>query len=51
MNGFRAGYARWPSHGLAVIVLTNLSNAPYEGLTANIAIRYAPALATAPRLP
>ncbi len=51
MNGFRAGYSRWPSHRLAVIVLTNLSNAPYEGLTANIAIRHAPQLATPPRLP
>ena len=44
MNGFRAGYARWPSQGLAVIVLTNLSDAPYEGLAANIAIRYVPEL-------
>ena len=44
MNGFRAGYVRWPSHRLTVIVLTNLSNAPYEGLVANIGIRYAPEL-------
>jgi D-alanyl-D-alanine carboxypeptidase len=44
MNGFRAAYSRWPSQGLAVIVLTNLTNAPYEGLAANIAIRYAPDL-------
>ena len=51
MNGFRAGYSRWPSQRLTVIVLTNLSNAPYEGLAANIAIRYAPQLATTPRLP
>ncbi len=36
---------------VAVIVLTNLSNTPYEGLTANIAIMYAPQLKTAPRLP
>ena len=49
MNGFRAGYSRWPSHRLAVIVLTNLTSAPYEGLTANIAIRYVPELKTAPR--
>jgi D-alanyl-D-alanine carboxypeptidase len=46
INGFRAGYTRWPGHRLAVIVLTNLSNAPYERLTANIAIRYVPQLAT-----
>jgi D-alanyl-D-alanine carboxypeptidase len=51
MNGFRAGYSRWPRQRLTVIVLTNLSNAPYEGLAANIAIRYAPQLATTPRLP
>ena len=51
MNGFRAGYTRWPSHRLTVIVLTNLTNAPYEGLAANIAIRYAPQLRTDPRLP
>ena len=51
MNGFRVGYCRWPSQRLAVIVLTNLTNAPYEGLAANIAIRYAPQLRTAPRLP
>jgi hypothetical protein len=44
MNGFRAAYSRWPSQGLAVIVLTNLTNAPYEALAANIAIRYAPEL-------
>ncbi len=49
MNGFRAGYARWPSRRLTVIVLTNLTNAPYEGLSANIAIRYAPELRSAPR--
>jgi CubicO group peptidase (beta-lactamase class C family) len=48
MNGFRAGYVRWPSHGLAVIVLTNLTNAPYEGLAATIGIRYAPELRTQP---
>jgi CubicO group peptidase (beta-lactamase class C family) len=48
MNGFRAAYTRWPSHGLAVILLTNLTDAPYEGLTANIAIRYVPALKRVP---
>jgi CubicO group peptidase (beta-lactamase class C family) len=48
MNGFRAGYVRWPTHQLAVIVLTNLTNAPYEGLAASIAIRYAPELKTPP---
>jgi len=51
INGFRAGYARWPDHRLSVIVLTNLSDTPYEGLVANIAIMYAPQLKTAPRLP
>jgi D-alanyl-D-alanine carboxypeptidase len=49
MNGFRAGYARWPSQRLAVIVLTNLTDAPYEGLVANIAIRYVPELKSVPR--
>jgi CubicO group peptidase (beta-lactamase class C family) len=49
MNGFRAGYTRWPSRRLSVIILTNLSNAPYEGLSANIAIRYVPELRSAPR--
>jgi CubicO group peptidase (beta-lactamase class C family) len=49
MNGFRAGYARWPNERLAVIVLTNLTNASYEGLAANIAIRYVPELRTAPK--
>jgi CubicO group peptidase (beta-lactamase class C family) len=44
MNGFRAAYTRWPSQRLAVIILTNLTDAPYEGLAANIAIRYAPEL-------
>ena len=48
MNGFRAGYVRWPGQRLTVIVLTNLTNAPYEGLVANIAIRYAPELKTVP---
>jgi D-alanyl-D-alanine carboxypeptidase len=51
MNGFRAGYVRWPSHGLTVIVLTNLTNAPYEGLAANIAIAYAPQLKTVSQTP
>ncbi|MGH9718604.1 MAG: serine hydrolase domain-containing protein [Bryobacteraceae bacterium] len=44
MPGFRAAYFRWPSHGLTVVVLTNLENAPVEGLGANIAIRYVPEL-------
>jgi CubicO group peptidase (beta-lactamase class C family) len=51
MNGFRAGYSRWPGRRLTVIVLTNLSDTAYEGLTANIAIHYAPELRTAPRQP
>ena len=49
MTGFRAGYSRWPSRRLTVIVLTNLSDAPYEGLAANIAIQYVPELRTPPR--
>jgi D-alanyl-D-alanine carboxypeptidase len=48
MNGFRAGYSRWPSHRLTVIILTNLTSAPYEGLAANVAIRYVPALRASP---
>jgi D-alanyl-D-alanine carboxypeptidase len=51
MNGFRAGYARWPGHRLTVIVLTNLTNAPYEGLVANIAVTYVPQLRTTPGVP
>jgi CubicO group peptidase (beta-lactamase class C family) len=51
LTGFRAGYTRWPSHRLTVIVLTNLSNAAYEGLTANLAIRYVPQLKTTPAPP
>ena len=47
MNGFRAAYTRWPSHRLTVIILTNLSDAPYEGLAANIAIQYVPELRSA----
>jgi CubicO group peptidase (beta-lactamase class C family) len=50
LTGLRAGYTRWPNHRLTVIVLTNLANAPYEGLTANIAIRYVPQLKTTPVL-
>jgi D-alanyl-D-alanine carboxypeptidase len=49
MNGFRASYSRWPSQRLAVIILTNLTDAPYEGLAANIAIRYVPELRNVPR--
>jgi CubicO group peptidase (beta-lactamase class C family) len=48
MNGFRAGYARWPSRRLVVIALTNLSNAQYEGLIAQVATRYMPELKTTP---
>jgi CubicO group peptidase (beta-lactamase class C family) len=44
LPGFRAGYFRWPSYGLTVVVLTNLSNAPIEGLGASIAIRVVPEL-------
>ena len=45
--GFRAGYFRWPTHGLAVVVLTNLEDAPLDGLVANIATRVVPELKTA----
>jgi CubicO group peptidase (beta-lactamase class C family) len=48
MNGFRAGYARFPTYGLTVIVLTNRTGTPVEGLEANIAIRVVPQLKTAP---
>src|SRR5262249_41622396 len=44
MPGFRAGFNRWPSYGLAVIVLTNRADAPVEGLAAGIAIRAVPEL-------
>ena len=46
MPGFRAGFARWPSHGLAVIVLTNGEGADVDALAANIAIRVVPELKT-----
>jgi CubicO group peptidase (beta-lactamase class C family) len=46
MPGFRAGYTRWPSYGLSVIVLTNREGANVEGLGANIAIRVQPELKT-----
>ena len=46
MPGFRAGFARWPSHGLAVIVLTNGEGADVDALAANIAIRIVPELKT-----
>jgi CubicO group peptidase (beta-lactamase class C family) len=49
MPGFRAGYFRWPSYRLAVVLLTNLSGAPIDVLGANIAIRYLPELKPAPR--
>jgi len=44
MPGFRAGYFRWPSHGLAVVVLTNREGANIDGLGASIAIRVVPEL-------
>lgn len=47
LPGFRAGYARWPKQGLAVVVLTNLSSAPIDSLIANIAVRVIPELKTA----
>jgi CubicO group peptidase (beta-lactamase class C family) len=46
MPGFRAGFARWPSHGLAVIVLTNGEGVDVDALAANIAIRVVPELKT-----
>jgi hypothetical protein len=49
MPGFRAGFMRWPSHDLAVVVLTNREGANIEALGANIAIRAVPALKTTGR--
>jgi hypothetical protein len=46
MPGFRAGFTRWPSHGLAVIVLTNGEGVDVDALAANIAIRVVPELKT-----
>jgi CubicO group peptidase (beta-lactamase class C family) len=46
INGFRAGYSRWPGHRLAVIVLTNRSDTAIEAVVANIAIRAVPSLRT-----
>ena len=51
MPGFRAGYFRWPNHGLAVIVLTNLENVLVDGLGAGIVMRYAPELKANSLLP
>ena len=44
--GFRAGFARWPDNGLAIVVLTNLEEAALDGLVASIAILYVPELRT-----
>ena len=46
MNGFRAGFVRFPTHDLTVIVLTNRSGTPVEGLAATIAVHYVPELRT-----
>jgi CubicO group peptidase (beta-lactamase class C family) len=46
--GFRAGFSRWPTQNLAVIILANRENAPMEGLQANVATRVAPELKTNP---
>lgn len=46
--GFRAGFSRWSSYGLTVIVLTNRQGANMEGLIANIAVRVVPQLRTTP---
>ena len=46
--GFRAGFSRWPSYGLTLIVLTNRQAANMEALTANIAVRVEPRLRTTP---
>jgi CubicO group peptidase (beta-lactamase class C family) len=46
--GFRAGFLRWPTYGLAVIILTNRREANIDGLGANIAIRAVPELRTTP---
>jgi D-alanyl-D-alanine carboxypeptidase len=42
--GFRAYYARWPNHGLSVIVLTNLEDALLDGLVSQIAVHAVPEL-------
>ena len=44
LTGFRANYLRWPSHGLAVVTLTNLATADVDALAAGIAVRYVPEL-------
>jgi D-alanyl-D-alanine carboxypeptidase len=46
--GFRAGFSRWPSYGLTVILLTNRQGANMEALMANIATRVVPQLRTSP---
>jgi len=42
--GFRAAFARFPKHGLAVIVLSNLDRAALDSIVAGIAVRYVPEL-------
>jgi len=47
--GFRASFSRWPSHNLAIVILTNRQGAPIEGMSASIAIRTVPELRTTPK--
>ena len=44
LTGFRANYLRWPSHGLAVVTLTNSGSADVNVLATGIAVRYVPDL-------
>ena len=46
MPGFRAGFARRPSHGLAVMALTNGEGVDVDALAANVVIRVVPELKT-----
>jgi D-alanyl-D-alanine carboxypeptidase len=48
LPGFRAGFFRWPAHALTVIALTNGEQAVAGGLIAGVAVRYVPALGSAP---
>jgi len=48
IGGFRAGFARWPSHDLTVIVLVNQRELEIAGMLANVAIGVVPELRTVP---
>lgn len=43
-NGFRTHFARYPDHGVAVVVLTNEASTPAEQLSAQVAAIALPAL-------